>query len=174
MTNFAAPLLGYLRLRITRIFPDQVRTCLETLGDDEIWWRPNESSNSVGNLVVHICGSLNHYLNRNIGGTGYERHRDAEFAERRHLPRAELLALLDGMVADAERTFDQLTPERLDDPSAEPERYSSLAEDLIGMVSHFSTHAGQIVWITKMLHDNALDEVWMRSHKRLGGWTPQR
>lgn len=174
MSNFAASLLPYLRLRITRIFPDQVRTCLDKLSDDEIWWRPNEGSNSVGNLVVHICGSINHYLNHNIGGTGYQRQRDAEFAERRPIPRAELLALLDAMVGDAERTFDQLTPERLGDPSAEPDRYASLAEDLIAIVTHFSTHVGQILWITKMLHDQALDEVWMRSHKRLGGWTPQR
>ncbi|PYR84121.1 MAG: hypothetical protein DMG18_10565, partial [Acidobacteria bacterium] len=28
--------------------------CLELLSEEEIWWRPNEASNSAGNLVLHL------------------------------------------------------------------------------------------------------------------------
>ncbi len=162
--------LSSLRVRITKVFPAQVRECLAQLDDEQIWWRPNESSNSVGNLVIHLSGSLNHYLNRGIGGFEYDRDRAAEFAERRHIPKEELLAIFDDMVTKAEQTFDALTIERLGDPSPEPKMYTLVVEDVLSVMSHIANHTGQILWITKMLKDGALDEVWMKTHKRLGGW----
>jgi uncharacterized damage-inducible protein DinB len=170
--NVDAHLLAFLRVRITRIYPEQIRKSLAALTDEQIWWRPNETSNSVGNLVLHLAGSLNHYLNLNVGGFPYERHREAEFAERRQIPRVELLAEVDGMVAKSEKTFDSLTPESLWNGSAEPDRYDSRLEDILSVLTHISNHTGQIVWITKMLQEGSLDEVWIRTHKHLGGWTP--
>src|SRR5262245_25057068 len=164
-------LLESLRARICRVFPAQVRAAVEPLDDGQIWWRPNETSNSIGNLLLHLSGSLNHYLNRGYGGLDYTRDRAAEFAERRHIPRAELLATFDAMVANAEKTFDGLTPERLAQPAAEPKLYTTVAEELVSIASHIANHTGQIVWIAKALKDGALDDVWMRTHKRLGGWS---
>jgi uncharacterized damage-inducible protein DinB len=159
-----------LRVRITRVFPDQVRAAVEKLTDAQIWWRPNATSNSIGNLVLHLSGSLNHYLNRNIGGMTYDRNRDAEFAAQGPMPKQELMAIFDDMIAKAEETLGKLAPERLGDPSTDPERLTYLVEDLIGIVTHVSTHTGQILWIAKMLNEGSLDEVWMRTHKRMGGW----
>ncbi|HEX3110586.1 MAG TPA: DinB family protein, partial [Thermoanaerobaculia bacterium] len=105
--------LESLRIRITKVLPVEVRDCLNLLDEEQIWWRPNEQSNSIGNIVLHISGSLNYYLNRNLGDIAYNRDRDAEFAERRTIPKAELLAIFDDMVAKAERTVDGLTLERL-------------------------------------------------------------
>lgn len=107
-------ILEALRSRITKIFPAQIRTCIEQLSDDEIWWRPNESSNSVGNLVLHLSGSLNHYLNRAIGGFAYERDRAAEFAERRRIPKGELLTTFEEIVEGGAnlRSFDARTARR--------------------------------------------------------------
>src|SRR6059058_6408078 len=105
MPDLRPILLDSLRTRITRIFPAQIRAAVEMLSDEQIWWRPNESSNSVGNLVLHLTGSLNHYLNRQIGGFEYHRDRAAEFAERRHIPKDELLAAFDEMVSKGEQTF---------------------------------------------------------------------
>jgi len=162
--------LDSLRARVTKVFPAQVRECLAALDDEQIWWRPNETSNSIGNLVIHLSGSLNHYLNRGIGGFEYDRDRAAEFAERRHIPKDELQAIFDDMVSKAEQTFDALTIERLGDPSPEPKMYTLVVEDLLSVMSHLANHTGQILWITKMLKDGALDEVWMKTHKRLGAW----
>jgi len=157
--------LDALRVRIIGVMPAEVRDCLALLDDEQIWWRPNEQSNSIGNIVLHISGSLNHYLNRNIGGIEYDRDRAAEFAERRNIPKAELLAVFDDMVAKAERTLAALTPERLRDASPEPKMHKSVMEDIINVAVHFSNHAGQIVWITKMLRGDAVHEVWVRAHK---------
>src|SRR5215212_6786111 len=151
-------LLDSMRARITRIFPAQIRAAVEMLTDEQIWWRPNETSNSVGNLVLHLAGSLNHYLNRNLGGLDYDRDRDAEFAERREIPRAELLAAFDAMVTNAEKTFDGLTPESLEAPSPEPKMHHVVLQDLINITVHIANHAGQIVWIAKMHHEGGAGE----------------
>ncbi|PYQ57681.1 MAG: hypothetical protein DMF58_17730 [Acidobacteria bacterium] len=170
MTELAKPTLEAIRVRVTQVLPAQVRTALEKLGEEQIWWRPNEKSNSVGNLVLHLSGSLNLYLNRNIGGFDYKRDRDAEFAERGPIPKEKLLKIFDDMVAEAEQTLSKLSADRLAGPSSDPERNTFLIEDLVSILTHISTHTGQILWITKMLNEGALDEVWMRTHKRLGGW----
>ena len=162
--------LSSLRARVTKVFPAQIRECLNQLDDEQIWWRPNETSNSIGNLVIHLSGSLNHYLNRQIGGIEYDRDRAAEFAERRHIPKAELLAIFDDMTSKAEKTFDAITVERLGDPSPEQKMYTLLIEDLISVATHIANHTGQILWITKMLREGSLDDIWMKTHKRLGGW----
>jgi len=128
--------LESLRARITAVFPAQIRKCLDQLDDEQIWWRPNETSNSVGNLVLHLSGSLNHYLNHLIGGFD----------------------------------FAAITVARLGDPSPDAPKNIVVLEDLISIAVHISTHTGQILWITKMLHEGALDEVWMKTHKHLGGW----
>src|SRR5438046_10126714 len=98
--------------RITRVVPQEEHDCLDLLDEEQVWWRPNEQSNSIGNIVLHVSGSLNHYLNRNVGGIAYDRDRAAEFAERRVIPKTDLLAIFDDMVAKAEQTFDGLTLER--------------------------------------------------------------
>lgn len=163
-------ILTALRSRITKVFPAQIRAAVDTLDDAQVWWRPNEESNSVGNIVLHLTGSLNHFLNRNIGGMEYARDRAAEFAERRAIPKGELMALFDDMVARAERTFDALTAERLGEPSPEPKMHSIVLEDLMNIAMHLANHAGQIVWIAKMLRGGAIDEVWIRSHREQGAW----
>jgi len=168
--DIAAITLDALRVRITKVFPDQVRTCLDKLSDDEIWSRPNEESNSIGNLVLHLSGSLDHFLNRAFGGLDFQRDRNAEFAERRRIPKNELRKRFDAMVANAEKTFAKLTPERLGDPSPEPRMSRIVVEDLIGVAVHIAAHAGQIVWITKMIRGGGLNDVWMKVHKESGAW----
>lgn len=170
MTELASPTLEAIRVRITRVLPAQVRAAVDKLDEEQIWWRPNEKSNSVGNLILHLSGSLNLYLNKNIGGIEYRRDRDGEFAARGPMPKAELLRIFNDMVAKAEQTFSKIKPGDLSGPSKEPERYDFLVDDLISILTHVANHVGQILWITKMLQEGALDEVWMRAHKREGAW----
>jgi hypothetical protein len=157
--------LDSLRKRITTVMPAMIRDCLGMLDEEQVWWRPNEQSNSVGNIVLHVSGSLNHYLNRNIGGVPYERDRDAEFGERRPVSKGELLAIFDDMVAKAEETLGAVTIERFGEPSPEPRMSKLVIDEIIGIATHLSNHTGQVVWITKMLRGGEVDEVWIRAHK---------
>ncbi len=53
--------LEALRLRTTKVLPAQIRSCLEQLSEEQLWWRPNEQSNSLGNLVLHVRGAVLHF-----------------------------------------------------------------------------------------------------------------
>ena len=170
MADLASQTLSALRVRITGVFPAQVRAAIATLDDEQIWWRPNESSNSIGNLILHLNGSINLYLNRNMGSLHFERDRPAEFAERRTLSRQELLQAFDSMIVNAEATFAAMDAATLSAPSPEPEKYQLLVEDLISVAVHLATHTGQIVWIAKMLCEGAIRETWIQSHREHGGW----
>lgn len=162
--------LEALRVRITGVFPQQIRAAVAPLSEEQMWWRPNEPSNSVGNILLHLTGSLNHFLNRNLGGLDYVRDRPAEFAERGPLPKADLMAGFEAMVSRAIQTFDGLTPEILGRPSPEPTMHRMVVEDLVNIAAHLANHTGQIVWIAKMLHEGAVDETWMRAHRDQGAW----
>ena len=56
--------------------------CVSLMSDEDLWWRPNEVSNSVGNLVLHLCGNLRQWIVASLGGVEFKRDRDAEFAAR--------------------------------------------------------------------------------------------
>ena len=167
MNNIA---LEALRTRITKVLPAQIRSCLEELSEEQIWWRPNEQSNSVGNLVLHVRGAVLHFLCRGVGGMKYERDRPAEFAAKGTLSKDELLAKFDEMVDEATKTFSGLDASRLDKPSTEPAYYSIVFEDLFGIAIHMASHAGQIVYITKMLKEGSINDLWTKTHKEARAW----
>ena len=162
--------LEALRIRITKVLPAQIRSCLEELSEEQIWWRPNEESNSIGNLVLHVRGAVFHFLCRGLGGLKYDRDRPAEFAMDSKVSKAELLALLDEMTAEATRTFAQLNAARLSEPSTEPTYYTTVFEDLFGIAIHLATHTGQIVYVTKMLKEGAVNDLWTKTHRESKAW----
>ncbi len=162
--------LAALATRISKVFPAQIRSCLEQLNEEQLWWRPNNESNSVGNLVLHVRGSVLHFLCYRIGGFDYQRDRPAEFAEQGPIPKEELLALFDEMVEKVGRTFASLDATKLGAPSTEPAYYSMLLEDLVGVAFHLATHAGQIIYVTKMLQEGSIQELWSKTHRTQGAW----
>src|ERR1700753_2099500 len=93
--------LDTFRQRITKIIPMQIRECVEQFDEEQLWWRPNEQANSVGNLVLHVSGSTRHYLSHLLGGLDYTRDRPAEFAERGPVPKAQLLSIFDQVISEA-------------------------------------------------------------------------
>ena len=49
-------------------FLPKAKLCLEEMSEQDIWWRPNEQSNSVGNLILHLCGNLKQWILNSMGG----------------------------------------------------------------------------------------------------------
>ena len=157
--------LAAFRSRITKILPTQIRSCLEDLTDEQLWWRPNDESNSVGNLVLHVSGSTRHYLSRSIGHLNYERDRPGEFSERGPVPREKLLAIFDETIDQAVSVLDSFETSRFTDQTEEPNYYGTVFEQMLGIAMHLATHTGQIVYATKLLKEGSLDELWIRAHK---------
>ena len=160
-----ASFLKEARRRLVHHFPAQVRACLEVLSDEDLWWRPNEEANSIGNLVLHLCGSSRHFVGRGVGGGDYRRDRAAEFSERGPIPRAALAALVDTAVAETTRALEALTPSRLRDRVTTVD-YKDTVQDLLSRISHhWAAHTAQIVYATKLRRPGALNELWEKTVK---------
>ena len=157
--------LNALRGRITRIIPAQIRECVQELNEEQLWWRPNEASNSVGNLVLHVSGSMRHYLSRGVGGIEYHRDRPAEFTERGPIAKADLLATFDETVAQATRVLESLDTAKFLQATDEIDYVPTVFDLIFNIAIHLATHAGQIVYITKMLKEGSVNELWIRAHK---------
>mgnify|MGYP001255802907 FL=1 len=141
----------------------QIQECLNGLQLEQIWWRPNEASNAIGNLVLHCVGSTRFYIGHVIGNSNFVRNRDAEFSERRSLPAAELLAQLDIAIEEADDVLSHLDPTTLLTP-AERALKPAIVMDIISLqVAHYALHVGQIAYATKLLNANAIDEVWRKT-----------
>lgn len=133
------------------------------MGDDQVWWRANPTSNSVGNLVLHVCGSTRHFLGRGVGGSDYRRDRPREFAETGPLPSSELRGVLEETVAETERVLGRLDPARLlevSDRAGEPQTILAL---VLRTAHHWAVHTGQIVYAAKALREGAFDELWAKT-----------
>ena len=81
-------------------YPAKLRLTLAALPQDKLWWRPNEDSNSVGNLLLHLNGNLRQWIVAGVGGEPFERHRAEEFAARQGAQASALLAPLERTLAD--------------------------------------------------------------------------
>jgi uncharacterized damage-inducible protein DinB len=154
-----AELLQIVRARLLDDYPRQVRACLQALGDEEIWWRPNEQSNAVGNLVLHVAGSNRHYLEHVIGGGADVRNREAEFAARGGRSRVQIEDLYEDVTGIVRGVLETLTPARLIETTERTGRASSFARILLHVTHHNSVHIGQIVWITKMVRPQVIADL---------------
>ena len=129
----------------------KIERCLERLSDEQIWWRSNEESNSIGNLVLHQCGNARQWIVAGVGGAADGRDRNAEFAQREAVPRDELLALLRTTLSDIETVLKNLTPEKLLERRTIQGSDVDVLEAIFHVTEHFSMHTGQIIMLTKML-----------------------
>jgi len=139
-----------------RLFKESIpraKKCLNLLSEEDIWYRPNENSNSVGNLILHLCGNVRQWLISAIGEVEDVRQRQSEFDERGPLPTSELIAKLDQLQADAVKVLDQTKPEILIKPYSVQGYDETGLSILIHIVEHFSGHIGQITYFVKARKD---------------------
>lgn len=129
----------------------KIERCLERLSDEQIWWRPNEESNSIGNLVLHLCGNARQWIVSGVGGAADGRDRDAEFAQRESIERGELLALLRTTLLDVESVLKVISPDTLLERRTIQGSDVDVLEAIFHVTEHFSMHTGQIIMLTKML-----------------------
>lgn len=151
------------RSRLVIHMTEQVRTCVDALNDQMIWWRPNEQSNSIGNLVLHCAGSTRYYIGHVVGGSDFVRDRDAEFAARQEIPGTELLTHLDSAVAEADRVLTEFDPARLLDITDRGPKPTTYMQVIGLQLVHYATHAGQIAYATKLLKADAIDDIWRKT-----------
>lgn len=164
-----ADVLGALRVRLVGAFPAMLRTVLDAVDDETLWWQPAPGVNPIGVLVLHCAGNLRHYVGLHVGGIPYVRDRPAEFDAARRLPMSEVRAELDRAVAAVEATLDGLDARMLGGPSRDPDgRHTMLYEDLLSATAHLALHTGQAVQLAKLRGVRLPERVWGEAHRGAG------
>jgi len=132
-------------------YRQKIELAIEDLGEEELWWRPNESSNSIGNLFLHLVGNLSLWVLAGLGKGSYERDRAGEFEAREGIGRQDLLSRLSRLVSSAQEVIARLDEEDLyREVEIQGYEVDGLGA-LMHAVEHMSYHTGQIVWIAKEL-----------------------
>jgi|GEM_PF-172600 len=136
---------------LRQVYLPRIMVCLKQLSAEQIWWRPNEASNSVGNLVLHLAGNVRQWIISGLGSAPDNRERDREFGERGPLPRRTLVSRLRKTVEEACRVLGELSAEDLARVYTIQKFRVTGMQAAFHVAEHFSHHAGQIILLTKML-----------------------
>lgn len=152
--DLATSFLSMSRAYLGTEYPTKLRAAVEALPADALWWRANEQSNSVGNLLLHLDGNVRQWIVRGVGAETVSapgaRDRAGEFAARSGAGAAELLARLEGTLREADQVLASLPPEALSSRRVIQGEELTVLEAIYHVVEHFSLHLGQIIWAAKM------------------------
>ena len=135
---------------VTEYLP-KIERCLEQLNDEQIWWRPNQESNSIGNLILHLCGNARQWIVCGLGGEPDHRYRDAEFAQTEVIGRERLTELLRTTITDVSKVLSAIDPDSLLERRTIQKSEVDVLHAIFHVTEHFSMHTGQIIMLTKML-----------------------
>ena len=143
---------AWIRLLLVRELETFEREILLFPSDGLAWATMPGVKNSAGNLALHVCGNLQHYLGNVLGGTGFVRDRDAEFS-RRDVPRTDLVRDLRAAIAVVDRVLPSISVETLS--RAYPEQVGGTSVPtglvLLQLEAHLAHHLGQVGYLRRVL-----------------------
>jgi uncharacterized damage-inducible protein DinB len=130
---------------------DRIRHCLAQLTDEQVWRRPREEMNSIGNLLLHLAGNVRQWIIAGLGGLPDTRNRPGEFSERRLIARQDLLAWLEATVEEAKRMLDAVSSEDwMRRRHIQGFEVTGLGA-AISSVAHFRGHTQEIIHMTRAI-----------------------
>ena len=129
----------------------RIEDCVRRLNYDQIWTRNADNVNSVGNLVLHLCGNVRQWIGFGIGDLADQRDRNSEFAARGGLEPAELIERARKTVSEAIDIIGKFDGARLMEKVTIQNYEVTKMEAIYQVVEHFAQHTGQIIFVTKML-----------------------
>jgi uncharacterized damage-inducible protein DinB len=136
-------------LRLNENAP-RIKKCLEMLDEEYIWRKSNSETNSIGNLILHLCGNIRQYAISSLAEKPDERDRNSEFENKHSLSKEELIQRLNSTVFEASQVIQSLTEADL--LRVRPVQCFEMSGIgvIIHVVEHFSYHTGQIALLTKL------------------------
>ncbi len=127
----------------------RLKKCLSQLTEEEIWFRPNSQTVSVGNLVLHLCGNVRQWIIATLGGSPDNRERSKEFAEAGPISKNVLVKNLDETMHQVRIALQKINPETLLDKNSVQGFQETGVSIVLHVVEHFSYHVGQISYFVK-------------------------
>lgn len=128
----------------------EVRHVVDELTDQQLWAKPIEPGNSIGHLILHLTGNLNHFVGAQLGGTSYVRDREREFTEPNPPSRADLLSRFDDVLTTCRRVVGGLDEQQMLSPHPTG-RFGSVFQTLLHLVAHFALHRGQMSYLARLV-----------------------
>ena len=107
--DLAKLFLAFSRQKLFDQYWPRLKECVAPLSEEQMWWRPNDASNSIGNLLLHLNGNVGQWLVASFNKDEDTRNRPAEFAAKGDASAAELLAKLGATLNAAAAVLDRLT-----------------------------------------------------------------
>jgi hypothetical protein len=154
--NTSTLFLEFSRHKLLEQYWPRLRARVESLSDEQVWWRPNGSSNSIGNLVLHLNGNIGQWLVASFNRLEDRRDRPAEFNAQGGISTAAVLANLGTTMEQASEVLSRLTEADLLAPFDIQGYHVTGLDAVYQVVEHFGLHYGQILYITKMLRSEDL------------------
>ena len=131
----------------------RLRNEIELYTKEENNWKVEEQiANSAGNLCLHLVGNLNTFIGKELGHTGYVRHRELEFSQK-HVPRETLLAEISNTMNIVAKTLGSLDPAVLETkfPVKVFAEETTTGYMLVHLATHLSYHLGQVNYHRRLL-----------------------
>jgi hypothetical protein len=141
---------------LLRLFGRDLGTLASEIGqypsDEALWSTAGTIKNPAGNLCLHLCGNLQHYIGHGIGHSTYVRNRDKEFSEK-GLSRALLLQEIQNTKTAVLGTLEAMEPALLSTPYPLPvfDYPMSHLHFLTHLLAHLGYHLGQINYHRRLL-----------------------
>lgn len=149
-SDTAQRFLSQARHHLNDDYLPKIRRCFEVLSGEDIWWRAHENTNSIGNLVLHMCGNVRQWIVSGLGGEEDRRLRPVEFSQRLPLPKDQLRESLETTVSEATRVLDSLSEVDLATTRRIQVYDVTGLQAVLHVVEHFAYHTGQIIYITRL------------------------
>jgi hypothetical protein len=157
MENVIAALFVNYSCRKLESMTDTLRICLGKLSDAQIWERHGAHENTVGNLVLHLCGNMRQWVIGGVGGAPDVRERDAEFCAEGGMDGEELMSRYSVTVDEALKIIAGTPASRLVEIIHPQGRTVSVLDAIYQVVGHVQQHVGQIILLTKQMTAADLD-----------------
>jgi len=148
--------LAKSRYYLTNEYLAKIRQCVSVLPDGAAWKRPNESSNSIANLLLHLAGNIRQWIVGGVGEREVTRDRSAEFSARDGRSSQELLRDLENAVGEVDEVLGGLTAADLTRECTIQGRETTVLAAIYHVVEHFAMHTGQIVLMAKAAAPDAI------------------
>ena len=170
MSEFGQAFISEARSLLLTDYLPKIEQCVARLNDEQIWWRANPESNSIGNLLLHLSGNVRQWIVVGLGGSVDRRDRDAEFAQREVITRNELVQGLRQTLAEVDATLATFNSDRLLERFTIQKSDVSALAAIFHVVEHFSMHTGQIIILTKMFAAIDLEFYDFKEGKPIHAW----
>ena len=154
--------------RFSKAF-DRLAHGINQLNEQQVWYRPTKNSNSIGIIIKHLDGNLNQWILSAVGGEEYHRNREKEFKDESRLSKKDILIKIDSLKKQTEEVIAKIPSGTLLLERRIQGFDETVMSALIIALTHLELHAGQVLYVAKLLLGEYYKESWEPANAEQGG-----